>query len=147
MSTSIDSSTHMRIDSEGVERRAARRHEFEGRGITIHRWGVGQPAHELGELIDLSSSGARFRTTRRGIRAEQQIRIRVELPDYAGISPFVDTSGATPTPKREWVGWMAVSRVSAVDDSHVDVAGRLVDMEDIDRGMLSLYLSTQPLAA
>jgi hypothetical protein len=29
----------------------------------------------------------------------------------------------------------------------MEVAGRLVDMDELDRGMLSLYLSTQPLAA
>ena len=29
----------------------------------------------------------------------------------------------------------------------VEIAGRLVDMADTDRGMLGLYLSTQPLAA
>jgi hypothetical protein len=34
-----------------------------------------------------------------------------------------------------------------VDANHVDVAGKLVDMDDLDRGMLGLYLSTQPIAA
>ena len=50
-------------------------------------------------------------------------------------------------PKREWVGWMAVSRVHKIEEGRVDVAGRLVDMDEMDRGMLGLYLSTQPLAA
>jgi hypothetical protein len=43
---------------------------------------------------------------------------------------------------------MAVSRVIPVDGGkRVDVAGRLVDMDDTARGMLGLYLSTQPIAA
>jgi ABC-type dipeptide/oligopeptide/nickel transport system ATPase subunit len=29
----------------------------------------------------------------------------------------------------------------------IEIAGRLLDMEEMDRGMLGLYLSTQPLAA
>ena len=71
----------------------------------------------------------------------------MDLPSYAGIHPFIDSSGASLEPKREWVGWMAVCRVSKVDAKHVEVAGRLVDMDELDRGMLGLYLSTQPLAA
>ncbi len=42
---------------------------------------------------------------------------------------------------------MTINRVQKMEDGEYDVAGRLVDMEDIDRGMLGLYLSTQPLAA
>ena len=52
-----------------------------------------------------------------------------------------------PHPKNEWVGWVAVTRVNKVNEREFDVAGRLVDMDDMDRGMLGLYLSTQPLAA
>jgi hypothetical protein len=42
---------------------------------------------------------------------------------------------------------MAVCRVRDTGDGEVEVAGRLLDMEEIDRGMLGLYLSTQPIAA
>jgi hypothetical protein len=42
---------------------------------------------------------------------------------------------------------MAVSRVSSVGKGQAEVAGRLVDMDEMDRGMLGLYLSTQPMAA
>jgi len=42
---------------------------------------------------------------------------------------------------------MAVSRVMKVSEQQYEVAGRLVDMDEMDRGMLGLYLSTQPLAA
>jgi hypothetical protein len=69
------------------------------------------------------------------------------LPDYAGISPFIDASSSDMKPRRDWIGWMAVARVQKADNGEYNVAGRLVDMEDLDRGMLSLYLSTQPLAA
>ena len=69
----------------------------------------------------------------------------------SGSSASPKRSAARPDqqlqPKREWVGWMDVARVNKVDDKHVDVAGRLVDMDEMDRGMLGLYLSTQPLAA
>ena len=41
---------------------------------------------------------------------------------------------------------MAVARVTRIDNG-MDIAGRLVDMDEMDRGMLGLYLSTQPLAA
>jgi hypothetical protein len=37
--------------------------------------------------------------------------------------------------------------VAKIGKDEYDVAGRLADMDDIDRGMLGLYLSTQPLAA
>jgi hypothetical protein len=42
---------------------------------------------------------------------------------------------------------MAVSHVQRVGPAMYELGGRLVDMEEIDRGMLGLYLSTQPLAA
>lgn len=131
----------------GRERRAFRRHDFETRGIRIDRWDGGRRAGQLlGEIVDLSAGGVRVRTDQQDIRADNQIRVRIELPDYAGICPFVDTSEGL-SPKREWIGWMAVTRVSKVSREQVDVAGRLVDMDEIDRGMLGLYLSTQPLAA
>ena len=44
-------------------------------------------------------------------------------------------------------GWMSVSRVQKTLSGEYDVAGTLIDMEEMDRGMLGLYLSTQPLAA
>ena len=85
--------------------------------------------------------------TQSPVRADQQIRLRLKLPAYAGISPFIDTTTGTPRARTEWTGWMSVSRVAKVDEKAYDVAGRLVDMDEMDRGMLGLYLSTQPLAA
>jgi hypothetical protein len=42
---------------------------------------------------------------------------------------------------------MAVCRVIDAGGGEFEIAGRLLDMEEMDRGMLCLYLSTQPLAA
>jgi hypothetical protein len=132
----------------GKERRQHRRHEMDHQGISVQRWDggrrVGKP---FGQLVDLSAGGVRIRTEQKNVKADAQIRVRLELPDYAGISPFVGTDAGQMQPKREWVGWMSISRVQKIDGGAWDVAGRLVDMEELDRGMLGLYLSTQPLAA
>ena len=128
-----------------VERRQYRRHDLEPQGLQVQRY-TARPRETLplGRLVDISAGGARIRTKQANIRPDQQIRIRLQLPTYAGISPFVDTTAMRPT--SEWVGWLAVSRVRQVG-SEFEVAGRLMDMEELDRGMLGLYLSTQPLAA
>ena len=133
-----------------AERREHRRHEMEHQGITVERWdGARRMGQTFGQVIDLSAGGVRIRTNdAQNIRPDNQIRVRLELPDYAGISPFIESCAHQGLrPKREWVGWMAVTRVKPVSDQQVDVAGRLVDMDEMDRGMLGLYLSTQPMAA
>lgn len=130
----------------GTERRRHRRHDMEQQAINVERWDGSGKAETFGRILDLSAGGVRVRTRQAGIRVDNQIRVRLELPAYAGICPFVDTSATQPQPKREWVGWMAVARVQQNGEEY-DVAGSLIDMEDIDRGMLGLYLSTQPLAA
>ena len=136
------------IESEGAERREFRRHDLEQQGIVIDRWdGNRRVGKQFGQIVDLSAGGVRIRTEQVSIRPDQQVRVRIELPVYAGICPFIDSSDKQLQPKREWVGWMAVARVSKIDEKNVDVAGRLVDMDEMDRGMLGLYLSTQPLAA
>jgi hypothetical protein len=101
----------------------------------------------LGQIVDISTGGIRVRAPRVAVQPDQQIRVRLELPSFAGICPFIDTSGGQPAPKQEWVGWMNVSRVINLGDDHCEIAGRLLDMEEMDRGMFGLYLSTQPLAA
>jgi hypothetical protein len=139
--------------AKGAERRKHRRHDLETQNIRVERWQgrkgpkEGKPNAVLGTVVDLSSGGVRIRTTQPSIRPDQQIRLKLELPVYAGICPFVDTSNGSLKPRNEWVGWMAVSRVQEVANGQYDVAGRLVDMEELDRGMLGLYLSTQPMAA
>ncbi|HEV8604468.1 MAG TPA: PilZ domain-containing protein [Tepidisphaeraceae bacterium] len=131
----------------GVERRAHRRHDLQQQAIPVERWDVRSKAGVVvGELMDMSSGGMRIRT-QTPVRADQQIRLRLKLPTYAGISPFIDTATGAAKPKTEWIGWMAVCRVAKVDDKHYDLGGRLIEMDDLDRGMLGLYLSTQPLAA
>ena len=137
------------VDSDGAERREHRRHDMEMQGIAVDRWdGTKRTGKTFGQLVDLSAGGVRIRTQQTDVRPDNQIRVRIELPPFAGICPFVDTSSASGlAPKREWVGWMAVARVKPLDERTVEVAGRLVDMDEMDRGMLGLYLSTQPLAA
>jgi hypothetical protein len=132
----------------GKERRQHPRCDMEQQSIQIDRWdGVNKPKATLGTLLDLSAGGMRIRTHQANLKPDHQIRVRVELPASSGICPFVDTTGGRPQPKREWVGWMTVARVQPVNDRTFDVAGPLLDMEELDRGMLGLYLSTQPLAA
>jgi len=131
------------------ERRAHRRHDLEDQQITVQQCnGPRRSGQSIGQLVDISTGGVRIRTQRTDdLRVDQQIRVRLELPAYAGIFPFVDTSGPKIQPKREWEGWMAVSRVRKINSHVSEVAGRLVDMQEMDKGMLGLYLSTQPLAA
>lgn len=138
------------VEPSGDERRLHRRHDMEQQGIPVDRWdGAKRSPKEFGRIVDLSAGGVRIRTKQTNVKADGQIRLRMELPSYAGICPFVDTSGNEPQPKREWVGWLTVARVWPAQEggSEVEIAGRLVDMDEMDRGMLGLYLSTQPLAA
>jgi hypothetical protein len=130
-----------------VERRDNRRFDIAAWDVPLDRW-EGRPANRpaLGRILDLSAGGIRFRTRQADVRPDQQIRVRLVLPDHGGISPFVDVSADRPKPTREWSGWLAVRRVRQVG-TEFEVAGRLVDMEAMDRGMLGLYLSAQPLAA
>ena len=132
----------------GFDRRAHRRFDVESLDVSIERWdGRRDGQNVLGRVVDLSAGGIRLRTRQIGVRPDQQIRVRLELPANGGIAPFVDTADGQYRPKREWVGWLAVGRVATLADGSYDIAGRLVDMEEMDRGMLGLYLSTQPLAA
>lgn len=129
------------------ERRRGRRCDFEQEGVHVQRWdGPTKTGRIFGELMDLSSTGLRVRCYKPGLKLGAQIRIRLELPAYAGISPFVTADG-TSRGTSEWTGWMTVTRLTKVNSDTYDVAGRLVDMREIDRGMLGLYLSAQPLAA
>ena len=136
------------MNDVAADKRTHRRYDLGGQTLLINRWDASRRAAQpLGYLMDLSAGGVRIRTQQANVRPDSQIRVRLELPSYAGICPFVDTATGKPEPRTEWVGWLAVSRVSKIDDNSADVAGRLVDMDEMDRGMLGLYLSTQPLAA
>lgn len=132
----------------GAERRQHRRHEFEHRGVVVERYEGNRRAGgaPFGSLVDISAGGIRVRTPKdANLRADAQIRVRLSLPEYAGIAPFVDHEQLAP--RRDWVGWMTVRRIDRNDDGSCEIAGPLEDMEEIDRGMLGLYLSTQPMAA
>src|SRR4051794_32555780 len=111
----------------GRERREYRRHDLEAFQIAVDRWdgGGGVKKGSFGRLVDLSAGGLRIRTSERTVRADQQIRVRLELPTFAGICPFVDTRAGQPQPSRSWVGWLAVSRVRRINDLESEVAGRL----------------------
>src|SRR5215203_277600 len=135
-------------NSDPRDRRKHRRHDMAQQGIAVDRWdNKRRVGKSFGEIVDISAGGVRIRAKHNAdVKADGQIRIRLELPDYAGICPFIDNTGQNLEPKREWIGWMTVARVQQ-DGEQMDIAGRLIDMDEIDRGMLGLYLSTQPLAA
>src|SRR5687767_5801040 len=118
------------VEPDGAERREHRRADLEQQSIAVDRWdGSKRTGKSFGRLVDLSAGGVRIRTGQSNVRPDNQIRVRLELPAYAGICPFVDTSSSDLQPKREWVGWMAVARVQPADNNQYDVAGRLVDMD------------------
>jgi hypothetical protein len=130
-----------------VDRRKHRRTDLELSSVAVERWdGPKLGGRPFGTLVDLSAGGLRIRTTQRDLRVGAQLRIRLRLPVYAGISPFVTDDG-NGAPCNEWCGWMTLVRVIKTSESEFEIGGRLVDMRDIDRAMLSLYLSAQPLAA
>jgi|SRR5580698_7752919 hypothetical protein len=133
----------------GSERRIHHRHDMETQEIFVDRWDGrrSSSSHKLGKIVDLSAGGVRLRTAEGEIKPDNQIRVRLELPSYAGICPFISNDGSHLEPKNEWVGWITVSRVSKIGSEQYEIAGRIVDMDEVDRGMLGLYLSTQPLAA
>src|SRR3954463_16419762 len=98
------------------EKRENRRYDLGGQTLSVNRWDTNRRAAEpLGYLMDLSAGGVRVRTDQKNIKADSQIRVRLELPAYAGISPFIETQSGDPKPKTEWVGWLAVSRVKPID--------------------------------
>ena len=127
------------------ERRQHRRHDLDSYGVEVQSWD-GASAAPFGRIVDMSSGGMLIRTRQANVQPDQQIRLKVRLPAYAGISPFVDTTGSRIRPRTEWVGWMSVARVTETPEGDYEIGARMVDMETLDRGMLSLYLSTQPLA-
>jgi hypothetical protein len=136
------------VEPDGYERREFRRHDIESMRLTVERWdGDKNRPRPFGVILDISAGGIRMRTRQKNVRPEQNIRIRLELPNSAGISPFIAADQGHLEPTSQWVGWIKVTRVEQVDNGYVDVAGRLEDMNECSRGMFSLYLSTYPMAA
>lgn len=129
-----------------TERRTCRRHDLEQRELTVQRWDAArQVGTSIGQLIDLSASGLKFKTASAAFRIDTHIRVRLDLPAFAGITPFFGAEGNAG--RTDWAGWLVVTRVQKSFDGSYEVAGRLMDMDEMNRGMLGLYLSTQPLAA
>ena len=82
---------------------------METQELVVDRWDVGQRwGRSFGRIVDLSASGVRIRTSQENVKSDHQIRIRLELPAFAGISPFIHAREKALTPKNEWVGWMTV---------------------------------------
>src|SRR6266516_2183998 len=130
------------------EQRDHRRYDLGGQTLMVNRWDTARrTAQPLGYLMDLSAGGVRLRTDQSGIKADSQIRVRLELPSYAGICPFIDTADGGPQPKTEWGGLLAICRVQKADGRSGAIAGGVVEMAELDRGMPGLYLSTQQMAA
>src|SRR5688572_10925637 len=76
------------VESTGDERREFRRHDLEQQGISVDRWdGTRRVGKSFGQLVDLSAGGVRIRTDQADVKADHQIRVRLELPTFAGICP------------------------------------------------------------
>ena len=130
-----------------AERREHRRHDMENQSIPVRsmRKAVATPAKTSATIVDISAGGVRIRTSQQNVKPDNQIRVRLELPAYAGICPFIASQGKSLAPKSEW-GRLDVRRPRQQNQQRrmYDVAGRLVDMDEMDRGMLGLYLSSAP---
>lgn len=131
-----------------AERRRHRRHELSEPMILAERLDPAKQAAEpLGLILDLSAGGVRLRAADPTLRPGAVVDIRLRLPDHAGISPFVCQQRGELQPTREWIGQLAIQWRIEADDGHFELGGRLIGLEDANRGMFGLYLSTQPLAA
>jgi hypothetical protein len=131
-----------------TERRVHRRLPMENHNLQVQRIDrrAGQPV-AFGQLMDISASGVRIRVNDGKLEPQRQLRIRLQLPTFGMIAPFLSAHSRRVQPSNDWTGWMEVCRVHQVDEYHWDVAGRMLDMREMERGMLGLYLSTQPMAA
>src|SRR5438874_13561663 len=108
MTTLYEAARSSTPSKSGAERRQHRRHDLEQQGLPIDRWdGARRVGRAFGQIVDISAGGVRIRTEQKDIRPDHQIPVRLELPEYAGISPFIDNSEVL-SPTREWVGCMPV---------------------------------------
>lgn len=132
--------------SRNAERRKHRRHDLADQELPVYAVINGTPADTArGTLMDLSSGGIKFVTQSNAIRPMSRISLHLSLPSFAGIKPFIGKFDEQPT--TEWQGEMQVTRVDRREDGSYEIAGRLMDLSEGERGLLGLYLSTQPLAA
>ena len=127
------------------ERRRHRRHTLAGTRVLVEVVADDGSITARGEIVDLSAGGVRVRTEDVSIAPGETVNVRLSLPEHAGIRPF--SAGGEPTPSCEWAGKLSVLRRIERGPGRFELGGRLLDMGDLDRGMLGLYLSIQPLAA
>lgn len=133
--------------TRNAERRKHRRHDLAEQELPVYAVINGTPADAaMGRLLDLSSGGMKFETRSMAIQPNAKINVQLTLPAYAGLKPFVDQFDGERF-ATEWTGVLSVTRIEKQADGSITVAGRLLDMSEGERGLLGLYLSTQPLAA
>lgn len=134
--------------SDRINRRQHRRHELAGPRVLVERI-TDVKSQQIGSIVDLSASGVKLITaTDTGVEPGETIDVRLALPPHAGISPFVRLADETMAePACDWVGRLEVLRRVDRRDGSVELGGKLIGMTAVDRGMLGLYLSIQPLAA
>ncbi len=137
-----------RIERRAADRREHRRHELAGPRVLVERLNDDGCAR-IGSIVDLSAGGVKlFTATDTGVHPGETIDVRLALPQHAGISPFVRLADDTVAePACEWIGRLEVLRRVDRRDGSVELGGKLIGMTAVDRGMLGLYLSIQPLAA
>ena len=133
------------------ERRRYRRHQLDhlsANGVVVERTDPDAPVAFVGGIVDLSAGGVRVRTADESIRPGATIGVRLSLPEHAGIRPFtVPGADGNAAPACEWVGEFRVLRRIERADGTFDLGGQFAGMTPVDRGMLGLYLSIQPIAA
>src|SRR5450432_4326663 len=96
--TSSPAKSTMKITPSGADRREFRRHDLEHQGIPIDRWDGGRRVGKnFGKIVDISAGGVRIRTSE-PIKQDHQIRVRLDLPAYAGICPFIKADGSSLAP-------------------------------------------------
>lgn len=143
-------SSQLHTNVSGSDRRRHRRHSIAiDPARDAGRIGVCFEAgsEPTGSVVDLSAGGVRILTTDDSIRPGHDVEVSLVLPPHAGIQPFIRLAGTAPEPTCEWRGTLKVLRRIEREDGCFELGGQLVDMTAVDRGMLGLYLSIQPLAA
>lgn len=135
----------------GQERRQTHRHELypsapsEPISIEFAASGVAQ-GPVIGELLDLSASGYRIETRDATLSPGSDVSVRLRLPTSLGINPFF-TAGDRGEPTNEALVKLTVLRRFEREPGVYEIGGTIDGLDENQRGMLRLYLSTQPLAA
>ncbi|MGF1634868.1 MAG: PilZ domain-containing protein [Phycisphaerae bacterium] len=127
------------------ERRRWKRKDIAWRDLEIDRMVPGTLKSEsLGRIVDMSAGGIKVHVSQH-IPIGTQIYVRLRLPAFAGISPFL-AEGAL-RPASQWVGYVHVARITRDENGQFEAGLEMLDLDDRNRGMLGLYLSTMPAAA